>query len=291
MPTGPAPPHVAQAISRALRVHNLRALLRILLLADPHLLEGAERGEDGAADPDRELALRRRHGRDDLHLVALLEHLPELPIQALLEAGEERVASCDENGGEQVLFQVRVALANAVEDAVRQALHLRGGCHAENAAALRLEGLGLEHEFARLESLRTQVQRPAVGQLVLHVRHLRVGRFIESRLGRAAQRLLNVGNDVPLHVALVRASRALHARGLRHLQLGAVLTQLLVQHIIGSDGWAAFVLQNSEEVLGQALAAQGGSHDAFLEDVTVVNGSYAGGTTTRIKDKRSRSSA
>ncbi len=33
--------------------------LVILLLADPHLLEGGERGQDGAADPHRVLSLRR----------------------------------------------------------------------------------------------------------------------------------------------------------------------------------------------------------------------------------------
>ena len=33
--------------------------LIILLLADPHLLEGGQGGQDGAPNPDRVLALRR----------------------------------------------------------------------------------------------------------------------------------------------------------------------------------------------------------------------------------------
>ena len=37
--------------------------LVVLLLADPHLLEGGEGGQDGAADPDRVLPL---WGSDDL---------------------------------------------------------------------------------------------------------------------------------------------------------------------------------------------------------------------------------
>lgn len=46
-------------------MHDGRAGLVVLLFRDPHLLEGGERGEDGATDPDGVLALRRR---DDLDL-------------------------------------------------------------------------------------------------------------------------------------------------------------------------------------------------------------------------------
>ena len=55
----------AGARLEALVVHIGRAGLVVLLLGDPHLLEGAQAGQDGAADPDGVLSLRRR---DDLHL-------------------------------------------------------------------------------------------------------------------------------------------------------------------------------------------------------------------------------
>ena len=42
-----------------------RAGLVVFGLGDPHLLEGGERSEDGASDPDGVLALR---GSDDLDL-------------------------------------------------------------------------------------------------------------------------------------------------------------------------------------------------------------------------------
>jgi hypothetical protein len=44
--------------AEALVVHDARAALVVLLLLDPHGLEGGEGGEDGAADPHRVLALR-----------------------------------------------------------------------------------------------------------------------------------------------------------------------------------------------------------------------------------------
>lgn len=47
----------------ALAVDDGGAGLVVLLLADPHLLEGGEGGEDGAADPDGVLPL---WGSDDL---------------------------------------------------------------------------------------------------------------------------------------------------------------------------------------------------------------------------------
>ena len=41
----------------ALPVDNARARLVVLLLGDPHLLEGGEGGKDGSSDPDRVLPL------------------------------------------------------------------------------------------------------------------------------------------------------------------------------------------------------------------------------------------
>lgn len=49
----------------ALAVNDRRTALVVLLLRDPHLLEGRERGENGTTDPDGVLALR---GSDDLDL-------------------------------------------------------------------------------------------------------------------------------------------------------------------------------------------------------------------------------
>merc|ERR1711977_697145 len=47
--------------SEALTVHNRGARLIILALGDPHLLECAQRGKDGATNPHRVLALWWSH--------------------------------------------------------------------------------------------------------------------------------------------------------------------------------------------------------------------------------------
>ena len=49
----------------ALSVHDGWARLVVLLLGDPHLLEGREGGQDGSSDPDGVLPLG---GSDDLDL-------------------------------------------------------------------------------------------------------------------------------------------------------------------------------------------------------------------------------
>merc|ERR1712127_835845 len=48
----------------ALAVNDARARLVVLLLGDPHLLEGGQRGKDRAANPDGVLALRGSHDLD-----------------------------------------------------------------------------------------------------------------------------------------------------------------------------------------------------------------------------------
>ena len=67
----------------ALPVDDGRAGLVVLLLGDPHLLEGGERGENGTTDPDRVLALWRC---DDLDLHARRGEGGDLLLHAVADA-------------------------------------------------------------------------------------------------------------------------------------------------------------------------------------------------------------
>merc|ERR1712212_1335386 len=64
-PRSGATPTLIRYILEALSVYDAGSALVVLVLGDPHLLEGGERGQDRASDPHRVLALGRRH---DLHL-------------------------------------------------------------------------------------------------------------------------------------------------------------------------------------------------------------------------------
>lgn len=67
----------------ALPVDDGRAGLVVLLLGDPHLLEGRERSENGTTDPDGVLALRRG---DDLDLHAGRSKGGDLLLHAVADA-------------------------------------------------------------------------------------------------------------------------------------------------------------------------------------------------------------
>ena len=102
-------------LSEALAVHDGRATLIVLALGDPHLLEGAQGGQDGASDPHAVLALRRNHhpnfegGRGQCS--QLLGH-------TLADALEHGAATRQHHVGVQVLADVHVAPHDGLEGGV-----------------------------------------------------------------------------------------------------------------------------------------------------------------------------
>ncbi len=88
---------------------DLGSCLVILLLVDPHSLEGGERCEDGATEPHGVLALG---GSQDLGLVGRRCQLVNLLPQTLAHALKERRASRKDDVLEEVLPHIVVALGN-----------------------------------------------------------------------------------------------------------------------------------------------------------------------------------
>merc|ERR1711964_933089 len=101
--------------SEALPVNDGWARLVILALGDPHLLEGAQRGEDGATDPNRVLALWWGH-HFDLHCGRCQGG--ELLGHALADAGKHRGATRKDDIAVEVLTDVNVALHDGLEGGV-----------------------------------------------------------------------------------------------------------------------------------------------------------------------------
>ena len=95
----------------AFAVDDGGAGLVVLLLGDPHLLEGGERGQDGAADPDGVLPLR---GRDDLDLHRAGRQRGDLLLHTVGDARVHGAAARQHSVGVQVLTDVHVALHDAV---------------------------------------------------------------------------------------------------------------------------------------------------------------------------------
>merc|ERR1719278_1670942 len=95
----------------ALTVHDGGAALVVLLLGDPHLLEGGEGSQDGASDPDGVLPL---WGSDDLDLDGGGSQGGVLLLHAVSDTRVHGGASGHDGVGVQVLPDVNIALHDGV---------------------------------------------------------------------------------------------------------------------------------------------------------------------------------
>ena len=87
------------------------AALVVLLLGDPHLLEGGQGGQDGSSDPDGVLPLG---GSDDLDLDGGGSQGGDLLLHPVGNTGVHGGATGQHNVGVQVLPDVHIALHDGV---------------------------------------------------------------------------------------------------------------------------------------------------------------------------------
>ena len=95
----------------ALSVDDARARLIILLLGDPHLLEGGEGGKDGTSDPDRVLPLR---GSNDLDLNGRWSKGSDFLLHAISNTRVHGGASGHDSVGIEILTDVNITLHDGV---------------------------------------------------------------------------------------------------------------------------------------------------------------------------------
>merc|ERR1719168_74358 len=95
----------------ALAVHNGWAALVVLLLGDPHLLEGGQRGQDGATDPYRVLPLGRSN---DLDLNGGWGKSGDLLLHSVSNTWVHGGTTRHDSVGVQVLTDVNIALHDGV---------------------------------------------------------------------------------------------------------------------------------------------------------------------------------
>jgi len=95
----------------ALPVDDGWARLIVLLFGDPHLLEGGERGQDGASDPDRVFPFR---GSNDLDLHGGGSQGSDLLLHTVSNTRIHGGASRHDSVGVQVLPDVNITLHDGV---------------------------------------------------------------------------------------------------------------------------------------------------------------------------------
>merc|ERR1719370_1744340 len=135
----------------ALAVDNGWAALVVLLLGDPHLLEGGEGSQDGASDPDGVLPLGRSN---DLDLHGGRSQGGDLLLHAVSDTGVHGGATGKDGVGVQVLAEINVGLHDGVEATLMDTDNL----HTEES--------GAEHGLGTAESLVADGDDLTVGQLV-----------------------------------------------------------------------------------------------------------------------------
>ena len=184
LPSPPINPRTGRL--EALAVDDGGAGLVVLLLGDPHGLEGGEGGEDGSSDPDGVLALRGGH---DLDLDGGGGEGGDLLGHALGDAGEHGGTSGEDDVGVKVLADVDVALHDRV---------VGGGV---NAVGLLANEGGLEEHLGAAEALVADSDDLAIGQLVRLLQLRRLGGLLHLGVevnGHVAKLLLDVAHDLAL---------------------------------------------------------------------------------------------
>merc|ERR1711978_387935 len=170
----------------ALAVDNGWAALVVLLLGDPHLLEGGEGSQDGASNPDGVLPL---WGSDDLDLDGGGSQGGDLLLHAVSNTGVHGGASRHDGVGVQVLPDVNVALHDGVVGGLVDA----AGPHSQEA--------GLEEGLGAPEPLVADGDHLAVGKLVGLLQGgggSGSGHLLLEVQGDVAQLLLDVTDNLPL---------------------------------------------------------------------------------------------
>ena len=157
--------------------------LIVLLLADPHLLEGGQRGQDGASDPHRVLALRRS---SDLYLHRAGSQGGNLLLHPVGDARVHGGAARQHCVGIQVFVDVHIRLHDGVEGSFVDAT----GFHAHEGS--------LEECLGAAEPLVANGDDLAIGQLVALLQGgagAHHGRLLLKVQGDAAQLFLDVTHN------------------------------------------------------------------------------------------------
>jgi hypothetical protein len=162
------------------------AALVVLLLGDPHLLEGGQRSEDGSTDPYRVLPLG---GSDDLNLDGGGSESGDLLLHTVSNTGVHGGASRHDGVGIQVLPDINIAL----HDGVVGGLMDTAGLHSEEGR--------LEEGLGATETLVSDGDDLAVGKLIGLLEGgggSSGGHLLLEVEGDIAQLLLDVTNDLTL---------------------------------------------------------------------------------------------
>lgn len=251
----------AKLTLEALAVDDGRTALVVLLLGDPHLLEGGQRGQDGTTDPDGVLSLGRS---DDLDLHGGWRKSSDLLLhtvgQTRVHGGTTRlgvaVSTCfpdpqllsqgsrktyHDNVAVQVLTDIDITLHDGVESGD------------VDATALKTQHGRLEQSLGSAEALVSDGDDLTVGKLV--------GLLEAGGLGGGLDLLLEVEGDV-----------------------AELLLDVTNDFSLGGGGEGVATLsQDLHEVVGQVTTSHVDTGNGVGQSETLVDGDNVGDTITGVE--------
>jgi len=170
----------------ALAVDDAWAAFIVLGLADPHLLEGGQRGQDGAANPDGVLAF---WWGNDLDLHRRWSQCRDFLLHAVSNAGEHGRTTRQDSVGIEILADIDVALHDRVESRL------------VDACSFHSQEGWLEQGLRASEALIANGDHLTIGQFVALFHCGRRGsglHFVFKVEGDIAELLLDVSDDFSL---------------------------------------------------------------------------------------------
>merc|ERR1712177_41552 len=249
-------PNLKQRLTKhleALAVDDGGAALVVLLLGDPHLLEGGEGGQDGSSDPDGVLPLG---GSDDLNLDGGGSEGGDLLLHSVGNTGVHGGAAGHDGVGVQVLPDVNIALHDGVV----------GGL--VDSASLHAKEGRLEESLGAPESLVADGDDLAVGKLV--------GLLEGGGGGSGGHLLLEVQGDVAELLLDVTDNLALSGGGERVATLGEdlheVVGELTASQVKTDDGVGESVTLVDGDTVGDTVT---GVHDDTSGTAGGVQGEHS----------------
>lgn len=189
---------------------DARAGLVVFLLADPHLLEGGQGSQDGAADPYGVFPLR---GSDDLDLDCGGRKGGDFLLHPVSNTGVHGGTTGQDGVGVQILTDVNIALHDGVVDGL------------VDTARFHTQEGGLEEGLRATETLVTDGDDLAVGKFI--------GLLQGGGSGRGGHFLLKVKSDIAELLLDVTDNFTLSGGGEAVTSLGQDLHQVVSQVATG----------------------------------------------------------
>lgn len=145
-------------------MHNGSTMLLILLLADPHLVEGAQTCQDRPTKPRGMSPLDGISRRMDLDALSRCL-IAQLVAQPVYHSGEKGASANADDVAQQRRTAVHVDGADGLGHELLYGAHRRGRVLREDTIDAVPEG-GLEHDFGGAEALDAEEVVVAIGELV-----------------------------------------------------------------------------------------------------------------------------